>query len=468
MTAGGESKWVLETGQGVYGIDGSVEAIEGIIIDISNRKANEIKLKYLSEHDPITGLYNRTYFNNVLSSSLADKEKTNKAVLILNIKKINSISLSYGYSFSEQIINELAGKLLSITMENIKLFQISLERFALFVSGFNDDRQLISLCSQTFAVMHETQIINAIGCGVGIYKIEDSCCDPEIILKNASIAAEKTDKHVLFSYRFFDETLKESVVRETQIEKELIAEVENNTDKIYIDYQPVFSSKTGKVTGFEVLSRMRSDNLGIVPPLDFIPLAEELQLIFPLGSKIIRMACKFSKMITDAGYKDIKVAVNVSPIQLLTPDFVEDVINIIKESDINANSLCLEVTESVFMDNFDLINKGLGKFREMGISVAIDDFGTGYSSFARQRELNADYLKIDKTFIDKLDHLDFNDAITGDIISMAHKLGHLVIAEGVETQRQKEFLVVHGCDYLQGYLFSRPIDRSSAMEWLKK
>ena len=468
ITAGGKSKWVLETGQGVYGIDGSVEAIEGIIIDISIRKANEIKLKYLSEHDPITGLYNRTYFKNILAASLADNEKTNKAVLILNIKKINSISLSYGYSFSEQIINELAGKLLSVTEDNIKLFQISLERFAFFISGFNDDSQLVSLCSLTFDIMHETQIINSIGCGVGIFKIEDSGCDTETILKNASIAAEKTDKNALFSYRFFDGSLKDRVLRETVIQKELIAEAGNITDNMYLDYQPVFFSKTGRITGFEALARMRSDRLGIVPPLDFIPLAEELQLILPLGLKIICMACKFSKKITDAGYKDIKVAVNVSPIQLLDPNFVMDVIDIIKEIDIDPNNLCLEVTESVFMDNFDLINKRLGKLREIGISVAIDDFGTGYSSLERERELNADHLKIDKTFIDKLDHLDFNDAITGDIISMAHKLGHLVVAEGVETERQKEYLIGHGCDYLQGYLFSRPVDPSSAMELLNK
>ncbi|NLD06055.1 MAG: EAL domain-containing protein, partial [Synergistaceae bacterium] len=468
ITASGEKKWVHETGRGVLDKKGNVVALEGIIIDITDRKTNELKLKYLSEHDPVTGLYNRIYLNDVLLKNLADKEKTNKAVLVMNIKKINSISLTYGYSFSEQIIKELAGKLLSITNDNIKLFQISLERFALFVSDFNDDKELISLCREIFEVMHDTQIINATGCGIGILKIEDLCCDPETVLKNASVAAERIDEHTLFSFCFFDENLKKRVLRETEIENELKAASEDNIDNIYLDYQPLLFSKTGKITGFEALARMRSDSLGILPPLDFIPVAEELLLILPLGLKILRMACKFLKKITAAGYKDIKIAVNVSPIQLLSSTFLQDIIDIIKEIDINPNNLCLEVTESVFMDNFDLINQKLGKLQEMGVSVAIDDFGTGYSSLARERELNMDYLKIDKIFIDKLDYLDSGDAITGDIISMAHKLGHLVVAEGVETERQKEYLLAHGCDYLQGFLFSRPVGPSSALELLKK
>ena len=468
ITAEGEKKWVLEIGQGVFDGKGNIEALEGIIIDISDRRKQELKLKYLSEHDLITGLYNRRYFIDMLSMSSNRERKTNDAVLLLNMKRINSISLTYGYFFCEQIITTLAGKLLSITTENIKLFQISFERFALYVSGFKNDMELTSLCEAIFNLMCNTQIINAIGCEIGILKINDFVYDPETILKNVSIAAERTDKSSLFGFCFFDEKLKEKVLRETEIEKELLAACDGSSDNIYLEYQPLVSMKTGNIVGFEALARMKSESIGIVPPFDFIPLAEELQLILPLGLKIIKMACKFKKELETAGYDDVNISVNVSAMQLLNSDFVKDVIDIIEETHTYSKNLCLEVTESVFTDNFDLINQRLGKLQEIGMLISIDDFGTGYSSLARERELNVDCIKIDKTFIHKLEFLNVEDAITGDIISMAHKIGHLVVAEGVETEKQKQYLLDHGCDFMQGFLFSRAVDPSSAIELLKK
>jgi len=467
LTAKGERKWVLEIGQGVFDEKGNVEALEGIIIDISDRRSQELKLKYLSEHDPLTGLYNRTYFKNMLSVSSDTGKGTNDAVLLLHIKKINSISLTYGYCFSEEIITTLAGKLLSIKKDNIKLFQISFERFALYVSGFNNDMELTSLCEAIFDLMSDSQVINAIGCGIGILKVNDFDYDPEMILKNVSIAAERADKDILFGFCFFDEKLKEKVLRETEIEKELLAVSDGGSDSIYLDYQPFVSMKTGKIVGFEALARMKSKSMGLVPPLDFIPLAEELQLIVPLGLKILRMACKFMKELNIGGYEDINVSVNVSAIQLYDPNFVKNVVDIIEETNTNPKNLCLEITESVFTHNIDLINQRLGKLQEIGISIFIDDFGTGYSSLAREREMNVDCVKIDKTFIDKLEILDFKDAITGDIILMAHKLGHRVVAEGVETERQKQYLLEYDCDFMQGYLFSRPVAPSAAIELLK-
>lgn len=468
ITAEGARKWVLEIGQGVFDRQGNVEALEGIIIDISDRRKQELKLKYLSEHDPITGLYNRTYFENMLSISSNTEIETNNAVLLLNIKKINSISLTYGYCFCEQIMTTLAGKLLSITKDNIKLFQISFERFALYVSGFNNDMELTSLCETIFDLMSNLQIINAIGCGIGIFKISDFDDDPETILKNVSIAAESIDRNSLFSFCFFDEKLKEKALRKTQIEKELMAVFDGSSDSIYLVYQPFVSAKTGNIIGFEALARMKSESIGLVSPRDFIPLAEELQLIVPLGLKILGMACEFKKELETVGYEDVNISVNVSTIQVLNSNFVKNVIDTIEEADTSPKNLCLEVTESVFADNFDLINQKLGQLQENGISIFIDDFGTGYSSLAREREWNVDCVKIDKTFIDKLEFIDLEDAITGDIILMAHKLGHLALAEGVETERQKQYLLDGGCDFMQGFLFSEPVDPSSAIELLKK
>lgn len=467
MTASGETKWVHETGQGVFDNEGGVVAVEGILIDITKSKKHEQKLKYLSEHDPVTGLHNRTYFKNMFSDMLICGAGVNRAILLLNIKKINSVSLAYGYSYSENTIVELANRLLSITNYNVKLFQISFERLVLYVSGFKRDFDLISICHSIFDMISGNPITNSLGCAIGILKINDSECDPETILKNSAIAADKADRESLFSYCFFDEKLEESVSREAEIKKELLA-VSGENPNVYVEYQPIVSLSNGMITGFEALARMKSSILGRVPPLEFIPLAEEMQLIVPLGIKIMKIACDFIRELENEGYRDIGISVNVSAIQLLNIGFVQSVIDIVEETGIDPRNLTIEVTESVFTDNFELINLRLSKLQEMGISVSIDDFGTGYSSLSRERELNVDYIKIDKFFIDKLEHIDLEQAITCDIISMGHKLGHMVVAEGVETEKQKLYLTENGCDFMQGFLFSSPINSSSAIELLKK
>lgn len=468
ITADGESKWVLETGQGVYGIDGSAEAIEGMIIDITGRKIQELKLRYMSEHSSVTGLLNRRSFNSILSSGMSERDRENRAVFILNVKKINWIRHSYGYSFSEQVICSMARKLSLLMRDNIRLFQISIERFALYITSYENEEDLISLCREIFGLISDIEIINAIGCSIGIIKLDGFDSDPEAILKNASIAAEIAEKQDLFSFCFFDKEHRERAFLEAEIEKELMLSAGKDEDNIFLLYQPIFNSETGRISGFEALARMKSEKLGTVSPLDFIPLAEELMLIVPLGIKILRMACGFVRQVVDLGHPELKIAVNVSPIQLFRSDFVHSVIDVIKETGTDPANICLEVTESVFADNFELINRKLEKLQEIGISISIDDFGTGYSSLARERELNVDCLKIDRTFVEKLEYIEPCEGITCDIISMAHKLGHVVIAEGVETEKQKQYLIYHGCDYLQGYLFSKPVDPMSALDMLKE
>ncbi len=465
-TASGEIKWVHETGQAVFDDEGGVAAIEGIIIDITNSKLQELRLKYLSEHDPVTGLYNRTYFKNKISVILACGEGVNRAVLLLNIKKINSVSLTYGYSYSENTMVELANRLPSVTNHDVKIFQISFERLVLYVSGFKRDFDLVSICHSIFHMISGNPITNSLGCAIGICRINSSESDPETILKNAAIAADNADRESLFSYCFFDKRLEEIVTREAEIKRELLLVSEDNSN-IFVEYQPIISLRDGMISGFEALARMNSPKLGMVPPLEFIPIAEELQLIVPLGIKIMKIACDFIREIENEGYTGIGISVNVSAIQLLNLGFVQSVIDIIEETGIDPSDLTIEVTESVFTDNFELINLRLGRLQEMGISVSIDDFGTGYSSLSRERELNVDYIKIDKYFIDKLEHIDPQQAITADIISMAHKLGHMVVAEGVETEKQKSYIAENGCDLMQGFLFSRPVPSSSAIELLK-
>ena len=236
---------------------------------------------------------------------------------------------------------------------------------------------------------------------------------------------------------------------------------------LFLQFQPILDVKSKKICAFEALARLKSDKLGFVSPLEFIPIAEKTKLIIPVGQKVILQAFRFLNKLKDSGYDGISVSINVSAIQLLERDFNEILFSMIKDMQISPANIGLEITESMFADNYQRINHTLGELENYGIHVAIDDFGTGYSSLARERELNVSCLKIDKYFIDKLVSLKDEEAITGDIISMAHKLGHCVVAEGVEYEKQRQYLLDNGCDKIQGYLISKPLDEEAAIELLR-
>jgi sensor c-di-GMP phosphodiesterase-like protein len=259
------------------------------------------------------------------------------------------------------------------------------------------------------------------------------------------------------------------VNREREIVESLSAIAANDceNDELFLQYQPIMDLRTGSILGFEALARLRTGKLGLVSPLEFIPIAEKTKLILPIGENIIIKAFHFLNRLKKLGYDAIGISINISVIQLLSPDFTSRLFRIIKDMQVNPNNICLEITESIFASDFDIINEIIKKLRDAGLSIAIDDFGTGHSSLARERGLIADCMKIDKFFIDKLLYIDANNAITGDIISIAHKLRQCTIAEGVEHKSQLLYLKEHNCDRIQGFLISKPLDEDDAIMFLK-
>jgi len=469
MTASGQRKWVLEMGQGVSDKRGSVEALEGIIIDITDRKEQEMKLRHISEIDNLTGLYNRRYLEGILANDAAASAKGARAVVLLSLRKINSISLTYGYSFSEKIITELAGSLSRLVNENRDLFQISFERFAFYFKGYESADELKDFCDSIISLVDRIQILRTIGCGIGVLEFDCRNCEAGNVIRNASTAAERADENQGFGYRFFDRDMEAAVLREAQVKEALVRMVnEAPGERLYLQYQPILNLKTNRVEEFEALARFKSEKLGMVSPLEFIPIAEETQLITPIGRSVMEMACAFQKRLQALGYGHIRIFVNVSAIQMLRGEFMADFTGVLKKYGVDPESFGLEITESVFADNYRAINEKLEKLMEIGVKISIDDFGTGYSSLARERELKVSCLKIDKSFIDKLMILSPEQAITGDIISMAHRMGHSVVAEGVEQPEQKQYLLDYDCDMMQGYLFSRPLDEDAAIELLAR
>ncbi|HHW66575.1 EAL domain-containing protein [Defluviitalea raffinosedens] len=440
-----------------------------IYIMISTYQKNE-KLIHLAYYDGLTGLPNEHYLKEILTKELEKNEKARRALLLINCKNFRMINMTYGYDYGDEILKELTKRIQNLEDGSKILFRFSADRFALFMKHYSDQQELVSVVNKIikafkdpFKVKNVEQNINV---EIGIVEIHNKYDHSDRILKDVSIALSGVKENDA-GYAFFNKVMENKLQREDLIEKEIRAAItENDTSKIYLEYQPQVDLKSNKITGFEALARMRTKKLGFVSPMEFIDVAEKKQLIVPLGNFILTQASEFIRDLTDKGFKDIKVAVNVSGIQLLRYDFTDTIMKIISDTGIEPSSLELEITESVLLGNYNMINEKLKNLRNHQIEIALDDFGTGYSSFARLIELNIDTLKIDRYFINNISIKDSGDIITGDIISMAHKLGLKVVAEGVEVPEQKNYLMGHHCDRMQGYLFSKPLSKEKALKML--
>lgn len=434
--------------------------------DISKRKQNEFKLKYINEHDSLTGLCNRRYFSKYLEEMNCIE---NSVVILANIKNFSLLNLTYGYGYAEEMIKGIGKSLSEMQDSNIIIFHVSIDRFIVLLENTKNEEMVKNIGWEVIRRMDGVLSINNIHGYLGILGLKEVGKDVDRILKYSSIAAKTASDSQDKRFCFFNREMEERILRRERIKENLVSYMEGNlTEGLFVEYQPVVDTRTFGVHGFEALARFRSPQLGIIPPVEFIEIAENNNLIVSLGRDIMRQSFLFLKLLEGRGHIHLEISINISIIQLLRDDFVDDLMRISKEIGIGLNKVNLELTESIFSNNFTEINNKLSKLKQLGVETAIDDFGTGYSSLSRERELEISCLKIDKAFIDKLDLLQEGDSITSDIISLAHKLGHFVVAEGVETETQVNYLVRNRCDYLQGYYFSKPLSEEASIEFIEK
>lgn len=430
------------------------------------------RLIQLAYYDTLTALPNKQYLKVLLTEEIEKKDENAKALLLINCCNFKIINLTHGYEYGDELLKEMSRKIQGLVDDNKILFRFSADRFVLYVKDYNGTKDLISLTNTISEVFNTPfKVKDAeqnLGVQIGIVEINSKYHNVDRLLKGATISLSYIKNNDTVNYAFFNEEMESKLQREELIEKELrTAILKNDTKKLYLEFQPQVDLKTNKVTCFEALARMRTESLGFVSPLEFIGVAERKQLIVPLGNMILKTACEFIRTLKNEGYKDIKVAVNISGIQLLRDDFTDTVMDIIKATGIEKSNLELEITESILLGNYEIINEKLKTLRENKIAIALDDFGTGYSSFSRITELNIDTLKIDRYFISKIPTKERKELITGDIISMSHKLGLQVVTEGVEVEEQKRYLIENGCDIMQGYLFSKSLIEKDAIELLR-
>ncbi|NLM98183.1 MAG: EAL domain-containing protein [Halanaerobiaceae bacterium] len=450
------------------GYQNSLEILANILSDSLARIESEAHITHLVYHNRLTDLPNKRYFDKFVNNKLDSGIKQKKALILVNYRDFTLTSMTYGYNYSNDIIRKTAEELSNFMRGSISLFHVSIDHFVLWVENYRDKSELDKLCIKIIDLLKDRFSGRVSGGNIGIVEIDKYDEDSDTLLKYASIAANSVKREKDWGYSYFTEKMEVDINKKRQIEdglKKIISGDESQSN-IYLKYQPIIELKDNRIVGFEALARMYNQDLGEIPPLEFIPIAENTHQIYQLGELIIHKACQFLKEMEYKGYSEQMVMLNISVLQILRDEFVEDFLGLINKYGIDYPRIGIELTESVFSKDYMKINEKLMKLQDLGINIAIDDFGTGYSSFARERELNVNCLKIDKYFVDKLLDIGYRNAITGDIISMAHKLGHRAIAEGVEREIQKQYLIENSCDYMQGYLYSMPVLQEKALKML--
>ncbi len=473
LTAEGMRKWVLDIGQGVFNGLGKVEAVEGIIFDISDKKEMEDHLIFVNEHDKLTGLYNREYLEMLLQNETREKDGGKRAIISINLSMVQLLAANYGFHYTQNLIYDAAKALNRHCTENRMLFKTYENRFVFYLNDYKDKNELTDFSEALADTLENLFVTDRISGGIGILEIgqDETVTDVDTLLRRLLIASERSiaTSHKNFGITFYNEELEAIMNREGDVRHALSAAVMNEPgNALFLQYQPIIDIQSNTVVAFEALARLRTPDLGLVSPLEFIPVAEKTKLIIPIGESVFAQAFEFQNNLKRFGHDAISVSVNVSVIQLLMPDFVAGLTGLMEKMQVDPRCIGIEITESIFTSDYDSANRAIEKLRTIGISVAIDDFGTGYSSLARQKELKIDCLKIDKYFIDQLMGTDPGSTMVGDIISLAHNLGHCVVAEGVEHRGQMEFLREHLCDRLQGYFIAKPLDEEDALRFLRE
>lgn len=423
-------------------------------------------------YDNLTHLPNLKNLDYFIFKYMDEEIRDKQALILLDCTNFNLINTVYGYSFGNKVLIEIANKLKNVMKDEDMLFKIDSDRFVIYTQGYKNKDLLIQkveniqhIFEKPFGPLIDSQDINAV---MSIVEIDKKHKSAEDILKDANIAIKLCNFTNGTKYLFYNEDMKKISFREELIGKEIRKAIyTKDSDSIYLNFQPQLDIKNNKIVGFEALARMKIDSIGQISPQEFIKIAEDQFLIIQLGELLFKKACEFSKSIKEIGYEDIITAVNISPIQLLSENFPDRIDSIMSSCGVENNKIELEITESVFFNNTQ-VNSKLSKLREKGFKIALDDFGTGFSSLSKLRDLSLDTVKIDKTFIDKISVNIPSELITSDIISMAHKIGLVVIAEGVEDKKSLDYLIEHDCDVIQGYYFSKPLSQDDAVSKLKE
>jgi len=425
------------------------------------------ELQFLSLHDSLTKLPNRGLLDDRLEQETqrAKREKNNFAVFFLDLDAFRQINDAFGRSVGDQLLVESAIRMQAVIRAHDTLAHVSGDEFAL-VAGAGDPADAASLAEKLLVTLREPMEIEGNDCrisaSIGIALYDGRECERQELLKNAETAMFRAKELGRDGYCFFESSMNEDVHEQLSLLHDLRQAQDRNELVLY--YQPKLDARSGEVVGAEALLRWNHPSRGLVSPDQFIPLAERTGLIISIGRWVLHEACRQISQWRALGFKDWSIAVNLSAQQFNHPGLVEMVGGTLARHALDAGCLTLEITESTAMRDVDASMVILERLTDMGVHISIDDFGTGYSSLLYLKRLPAKELKIDRGFVRDLVNDKEDAAIIAAIVALGHSLNLEIVAEGVETVEQKQFLIRLGCTSLQGYLLGRPMPAAQFLE----
>lgn len=428
--------------------------------DITENKRAEQHLNYLATHDPLTNLPNRTLFIDRLKQAMSRAPWHDRllAVMFLDLDRFKKVNDTLGHHVGDVLLKEVAVRLMSCVRDGDTVSRFGGDEFVVMFNDvgkksdvFHIAEKLINVINEPFILAGE-KLVTTTSVGVSLFPTDGN--DANMLLKNADTAMYRAKESGRNNYQLYTAAMNEKAEEQMRMEAAIRAGIDRNQFACY--YQPQVSIETGKITGVEALVRWLHPEEGVVPPLNFLPLAEETGLIVPIGEQVLYQACHQAVEWQRAGLRPVVMHINISDRQFKHVNLPQLVTSVLDKTKLNPAYLGLELTEGILMDNVETAKETINELKQIGVTLSLDDFGTGYSSLGYLKTLSLDTLKIDRSFIKDIPNDNEDMAITRAVIQMGKSLGLEVVAEGVEDETQVSFLKGLGCETLQGFYFSRP------------
>lgn len=480
----GETRYILLKGLPHYDAHGTIDYVSGTLQDITERKFAEDQIRHLAYYDPLTQLPNRQLFREqaLMTLKRAARNNTHAALLYLDLDNFKHVNDTMGHGAGDCFLKDLSRRILSALretdliaapptdngLENVAwVARVGGDEFIMMAGDLESPQASATIAQRILDKVEQPLIVEGQeffpSGSIGIAVYPDDGDDVDTLMKHADTAMYHVKEQGRNGFAFYQDSMNQAAMRKLQLESRLRRAIEN--DELILHYQPQIDAQNGELIAVEALVRWICPKRGLVPPGDFIPLAEETGLIVPIGSWVMRQACRQIHQWNEAGYTPIPIGINISSRQFREKDFVKTVEQILGEEAVAPAMIEIELTESLIMSDAEESIIKLKQLKQMGMKVSVDDFGTGYSSLAYLKKLPLDVLKIDRQFVMDLPDDENDAAIVSAIISLAQSLNLTTIAEGVETREQLAFLSRQGCTLIQGYFISKPLPANELFEF---
>lgn len=457
----GKERWSSVSGRPIFDSQGKFKGYRGVGRDITARKANEERIQYLATHDGLTNLPNRTLFAEILNRTIQSSLRYNRkfAVLFIDLDRFKLINDTLGHEAGDMLLKLISDRLTQCLRTSDVIARLGGDEFVVLVHEVNDPKYVVTVADKILSSIVQPIMLLDQECrvtaSIGICMYPANGQDEQSMMKNADVAMYRAKEEGKNNYQFFSEEINTQSLERLALETSLRHALERQ--QFFLHYQAKLDLKTRQITGVEALLRWQHPELGVVPPLQFIPLAEETGLIAQIGQWVLNTACAQNAAWQREGIPPICMAVNLSARQFTDEFLLDHIAAALGQSGMDPQLLELELTESMVIQNPDRAIKLLLAIKKLGVRLAIDDFGTGYSSLGQLKRFPIDTLKVDRSFIRDIPRNAEDKAITKAIIAMGKTLSLTVVAEGVETEEQEAFLRDEACDEIQGFFFSKPI-----------